>query len=121
MLLYAGSAAVMTSPTESHPLFLACPSLSKPFAIFVQRVQVNRDPESTASDFQETLDAIHIKWRPNMPTKPRLNGLVERVQQTNLREFCTTADLSLLMDTLNVLPQGCAACGSFKRIYGSMD
>ena len=35
-----------------------------------------------------------IKFRPVKPASPHLNGKVERSQQTDLREFYATADLS---------------------------
>jgi len=35
-----------------------------------------------------------IKFRPNKPGSPHLNGKVERSQQTDLKEFYSTADFS---------------------------
>lgn len=85
----------------------------------VQRIQTDRGTEFTAYDFQETLDALHIKWRPNKPRRPHLNGKVERVQLTDLQEFYTTVDLSLPIETLNEQLDGYAAYYNFERIHGS--
>ena len=43
--------------------------------------------------FQETLQRYCIKFRPNRPRAPHLNGKVERSQQTDWMEFYSTVDL----------------------------
>lgn len=67
----------------------------------------------------ETLDALHIKWRPNKPRKPHLNGKVERVQRTDLQEFYATADLSSPIEMLNKQLEGYAAYYNFEHVHGS--
>ena len=67
----------------------------------IQRIQTDRGTEFTAYRFNESLDDRHIKWRPNKPRKPHLNGKVERAQETDLQEFYAVADLSLPIDALN--------------------
>ncbi len=60
----------------------------------VQRIQTDRGTEFTADVVQESLWHWRIKWRPNPPRMPHLNGKVERVQQTALDEFYAVADLA---------------------------
>jgi transposase InsO family protein len=86
----------------------------------VQRVQTDRGTEFTAYDFQEMLDTYHIKWRPNRPRKPHLNGQVEWVQRTDLQEFYATVDLSLPIEALNEQLEGYAAYYNFERVHGSI-
>jgi len=63
-----------------------------PFAI--QRIQTNRGLESFAEKIQLKLMSLGIKFRPNKPGSPHLNGKVERSQKTDLEEFYAIADLS---------------------------
>jgi len=60
----------------------------------IQRIQTDRGREFTAYPVRDTLLAWGIKWRPNRPGAPHLNGKVERVQKTDLREFYAVTDLS---------------------------
>lgn len=59
----------------------------------IQRLQTDRGREFTAYKVQDQLWEWGIKFRPNRPGAPHLNGKVERVQQTILQEFYSTADL----------------------------
>jgi transposase InsO family protein len=59
----------------------------------VQRVQTDRGGEFFAYEVQDRLRAWRIKFRPNRPRAPHLNGKVERVQRTALEEFWPTAGL----------------------------
>jgi len=59
----------------------------------VQRVQTDRGGEFFAHEVQNRLRAWRIKFRPNRPRAPHLNGKVERVQRTALEEFWPTASL----------------------------
>ena len=59
----------------------------------VQRIQTDRGREFFAYKVQEQLMDLAIKFRPVKPRSPHLNGKVERVQQTVLREFYALADL----------------------------
>ena len=59
----------------------------------VQRVQTDRGGEFFAYEVQNRLRDWRIKFRPNRPRAPHLNGKVERVQRTALEEFWPTVDL----------------------------
>ena len=59
----------------------------------VQRVQTDRGGEFFAYEVQDRLRERHIKFRPNRPRAPHLNGKVERVQRTALEEFWAAANL----------------------------
>jgi transposase InsO family protein len=56
-----------------------------PFAI--QRVQTDRGREFSDAKVQRRLFDWAIKFRPNKPRSPQLNGKVERAQRTALEEF----------------------------------
>src|SRR4051794_41840761 len=58
----------------------------------VQRVQTDRGGEFFAHEVQGELRERRIKFRPNRPRAPHLNGKVERVQRTALEEFWPTVD-----------------------------
>jgi transposase InsO family protein len=66
----------------------------------VQRVQTDRGQEFFAYEVQDRLRDRRIKFRPNRPRAPHLNGKslprtrsgVERVQRTALEEFWSTVD-----------------------------
>ena len=60
----------------------------------VQRIQTDRGREFFAVIVQERLKRYGIKFRPNKPDSPRLNGKVERSQETDKIEFYSTIDLS---------------------------
>jgi transposase InsO family protein len=60
----------------------------------IQRIQTDRGREFTAYKVRDTLLSWGIKWCPNRPASPHLNGKVERVQKTNLREFYAIMGLS---------------------------
>ena len=59
----------------------------------MQRVQTDRGGEFFASEVQNRLRDRRIKFRPNRPRAPHLNGEVERVQRTALEEFWPTVAL----------------------------
>ncbi len=63
-----------------------------PFAI--QRIQTDRGLEFFAEKVQLKMMELGIKFRPNRPGSPHLNGKVERSQKTDLEEFYAIADLS---------------------------
>src|SRR3954469_4072292 len=58
----------------------------------VQRIQTDRGGEFYAYEVQNRLRDWRIKFRPNRPRAPHLNGKVERVQRTALEEFWPTVD-----------------------------
>jgi len=74
--------------------------LVKEFPFPIQRVQSDRGTEFVSFEFQDALRAHYIKFRPNRPWSPHLNGKVERSQRTdhvhagmNRMEFWTTVDV----------------------------
>jgi transposase InsO family protein len=60
----------------------------------VQSIQSDRGKEFFAYKVQEWLKEYCIKFRPIRPRQPHLNGKVERVQQTDLKEFWALIDFS---------------------------
>jgi transposase InsO family protein len=62
------------------------------FPFPLQRVQTDRGREFLAMDFQDALRQNCIKFRPNRPYSPHLNGKVERSQRTDRSEFWPTVD-----------------------------
>lgn len=61
----------------------------------IERVQTDRGREFFAVKVQEKLMAYGIKFRPNRPAAPHLNGKVERSQRTDKEEFYATVNLNL--------------------------
>jgi transposase InsO family protein len=59
----------------------------------VQRIQTDRGMEFFSEKVQRRLMEYCIKFRPNKPASPHLNGKVERSQKTDLTEFYSTVDL----------------------------
>ena len=60
----------------------------------IQRAQTDRGSEFFATKVQLHLKQYGIKFRPNKPRAPYLNGKVERSQKTDLQEFYSTVDLN---------------------------
>ena len=71
--------------------FIDCVIEEMPFP--VQRIQTDRGREFFAVKVQEKLMALGIKFRPNRPGSPHLNGKVERSQQTDKTEFYATINI----------------------------
>ena len=63
------------------------------FPFPIQRIQPDRGGEFFGLPFQRALRDYCIKFRPNRPRAPHLNGKVERSQQTDEMEFWMTTDL----------------------------
>ena len=74
-----------------------------PFSI--QRIQTDRGTEFFAEKVQRKLMALGIKFRPNKPASPHLNGKVERSQRTDIEEFYATVNLDLLELQNETLPE----------------
>ena len=72
--------------------FLDCVREEMPFPI--QRIQTDRGTEFFAAKVQKRLMEYNIKFRPNKPGSPHLNGKVERSQKTDKTEFYPTVDLA---------------------------
>jgi transposase InsO family protein len=64
------------------------------FPFPIQRIQSDRGREFFAIVVQEKLKSYCIKFRPNKPASPHLNGKVERSQKTDLEEFYATTELT---------------------------
>jgi len=60
----------------------------------IQRIQTDRGTEFFAEKVQKRLKDYCIKFRPNKPASPHLNGKVERSQKTDREEFYPTIDLN---------------------------
>ena len=71
-------------------LFLERVVEEMPFPI--QRIQTDRGTEFFAIIVQKKLKEYGIKFRPNKPGSPHLNGKVERSQKTDKEEFYPTLD-----------------------------
>lgn len=79
--------------TASNTLdFIDCVIEEMPFP--VQRFQTDRGSEFFAIKVQKRLMNYGIKFRPNKPGSPHLNGKVERSQKTDKMEFYSTVDLN---------------------------
>lgn len=72
--------------------FLDCVIEEMPFPI--QRIQTDRGSEFFAIKVQKKLMKYGIKFRPNKPASPHLNGKVERSQKTDKTEFYSTIDIT---------------------------
>jgi transposase InsO family protein len=64
------------------------------FPFPIQRIQTDRGGEFFGTPFQNALRRHCIKFRPNRPRAPHLNGKVERSQRTDEMEFWMTVDLT---------------------------
>lgn len=60
----------------------------------IQTIQTDRGGEFFAIKVQKKLMQYSIKFRPNKPGSPHLNGKVERSQQTDLQEFYPTMNVN---------------------------
>ena len=61
----------------------------------IQRFQTDRGREFFAEKVQKKMMALSIKFRPNKPASPHLNGKVELSQKTDKTEFYATVDITL--------------------------
>ncbi len=61
----------------------------------IQRIQTDRGTEFFAEKVQNKMKEYGMKFRPNKPGSPHLNGKVERSQRTDKEEFYSTANLDL--------------------------
>lgn len=59
----------------------------------IQRFQIDRGREYFADKVQKKMMSLGIKFRPNKPASPHLNGKVERSQKTDIAEFYATVDI----------------------------
>ena len=61
----------------------------------IQRVQTDRGREFFAEKAQLKFMEYDIKFRPNKPASPHLNGKVERSRRTDKEELYPAVDLNL--------------------------
>jgi len=86
--------AVFSRRTAANTLtFLDQVIEEMPFPI--QRIQTDRGREFFAVKVQKKMMEYGIKFRPNKPASPHLNGKVERSQRTDKEEFYSTVKLEL--------------------------
>lgn len=64
------------------------------FPFPIQRIQTDRGLEFFAEKVQLKMMKLGIKFRPNKPASPHLNGKVERSQKTDLEEFYAITNLT---------------------------
>jgi transposase InsO family protein len=64
------------------------------FPFPIQRIQTDRGNEFFGLEFQLAMQRNCIKFRPNKPRSPHLNGKVERSQMTDKVEFYPTVNLT---------------------------
>ncbi len=81
--------------------FIYCVVEEMPFPI--QRIQTDRGRKFFAEKVQKQLMIYGIKFRPNKPGSPHLNGKVERSQKTDKSEFYPTIDVSVGLEDLDLL------------------
>ena len=81
--------------------FIECVVEDMPFPI--QRIQRARGREFFVETAQKQLMTYGIKFRPNKPGSPHLNGKVERSQKTDKSEFYPTLDVSVGLKELDLL------------------
>ncbi len=81
--------------------FIECVVEEMPFPI--QRIQTDRGREFFADIVQKQLMIYGIKFRPNKPGSPHLNGKVERSQKTDKSEFYPTIDVGVGLEELDLL------------------
>ena len=88
--------------TASNAVHFLEQRMVEEFPFPIQRVQTDRGAEFFGMVFQEALQRYCIKFRPNRPRAPHLNGKVERSQQTDWVEFYSTVGIEdpLLPDLL---------------------
>ena len=81
--------------------FIDCVVEEIPFPI--QRIQTDREREFFAEKVQKQLMIYGIKFRPNKPGSPHLNGKVELSQKTDKSEFYPTIDVYVGLEELDLL------------------
>ena len=85
LALYSARNAINAAHFVEHHLL-------REFPFPIQRIQSDRGGEFIGTEFQDALRENRIKFRPNRPRAPHLNGKVERSQRTDRMEFWTTVD-----------------------------
>lgn len=89
------------------------------FPFPIQRIQTDRGLKFFAEKVQKKLMRLRIKFRPNKPGAPHLNGKVERSQKTDLEEFYAIADLTNFEALKNEL-EAWQSFYNWQRPHGSL-
>lgn len=84
--------ALYSSHTATDAAHFLKHHLLPQFPFPIQRIQSDRGSEFIGREFQDALRDNKIKFRPNRPRAPHLNGKVERSQRTDRMEFWSTID-----------------------------
>lgn len=84
--------STVTRPAKNSVRFLEERMLDE-FPFPIQRIQTDRGVESFRLESQQAMRRDLIKFRPDRPGAPHLNGKVERSQKTDKVEFYPTVDL----------------------------
>ena len=95
-------------------------SLLDAFAVLMQCIQTDQGREFMALDVQLRLGSLCIKYRPNRPGAPHLNGKVERVHRTMRDELYATLYGSMGFSDLRLLVLEWVQFYNYKRIRGSL-
>lgn len=93
--------ALYSSRSAIHAAHFVEHCLLPQFPFPVQRIQSDRGGEFIGVEFQDVLRDNHIKFRPNRPRAPHLNGKVERSQRTDRMEFWSTVDNTAPRESLD--------------------
>lgn len=88
------------------------------YAVPIQYIQTDRGLEFMAEKVQRYFIEQCIKYRPNRPGAPHLNGKVERVQKTMKDEFWATIDLA--RDNLSMELGAWVTYYNYQRVHGSL-
>ncbi len=94
LALYPSRSALNAAHFVEHRLL-------KEFPFPIQRIQSDRGGEFIGEEFQDALHQNHIKFRPNRPRAPHLNGKVERSQRTDRMEFWSSVDTTIQRELLD--------------------
>lgn len=86
---------IYTRRTAKNSVHFLEERLLHEFPFPIQRIQTDRGGEFFGTPFQDALRLHRVKFRPNRPRAPHLNGKVERSQQTDEMEFWVTVDLTV--------------------------
>ena len=93
--------ALYSSRSAIHAAHFVENCLLSQFPFPIQRIQSDRGGEFIGEEFQDALRDNHIKFRPNRPRAPHLNGKVERSQRTDRMEFWSTIDNTAPRESLD--------------------
>ena len=88
--------------TASNAVHFLEQRMVEEFPFPIQRVQTDRGAEFFGMVFQEALQRYCIKFRPNRPRAPHLNGKVERSHRIDDQEFYQLLDQGGVTDDIHL-------------------